>query len=245
MNKKTNFNLFSNNHNSDITECTQRLIIIIVFILIILLIWKQNKLLYYNFFKYKKSYFDYIISFLILFFFILIITRNIKYSLTSTIIIYLIYGLLFLFSEKNKYSYYQIENFQNDTSSETNESSDSEKKKVTTNDLQNALKNIDLNIVNYQNDKDVKNASEGINDLLKKLNGGISLTKKDLEETKPLNVDTTKYKDESKNNALQKAQQETYQLIDSVSALKDTLTTLSPILSQGKDIMSLFENLKF
>ena len=52
-----------------------------------------------------------------------------------------------------------------------------------------------------------------------------------------MGIDTTQFKDEKKNNALQKAQQETYQLIDSVSALKDTITTLSPVLSQGKEII--------
>ena len=106
------------------------------------------------------------------------------------------------------------------------------------------MTNIDKNIESYQNDKDVKKAATGLQELLKKLNGGIELKKDDLNETKPLGIDTTQFKDEKKNNALQKAQQETYQLIDSVSALKDTIATLSPVLSQGKEIMSLFENLK-
>ena len=118
------------------------------------------------------------------------------------------------------------------------------KKELTHEELNSYLNNIDKNIESYQNDKDVKKAANGLQELLKKLNGGIELKKEDLNETKPLGIDTTQFKDEKKNNALQKAQQETYQLIDSVSALKDTIATLSPVLTQGKEIMSLFENLK-
>jgi hypothetical protein len=145
--------------------------------------------------------------------------------------------------EQKKY----IESFDNQKAeNEDRESKEGKegKKELTHEELNTYLNNIDKNIESYQNDKDVKKAASGLQELLKKLNGGIELKKEDLNETKPLGIDTTQFKDEKKNNALQKAQQETYQLIDSVSALKDTITTLSPVLSQGKEIMSLFENLK-
>ena len=137
-----------------------------------------------------------------------------------------------------------IESFDNQKAESEGKEDKEGKKELTHEELNTYLTNIDKNIESYQNDKDVKKAANGLQELLKKLNGGIELKKDDLNETKPLGIDTTQFKDEKKNNALQKAQQETYQLIDSVSALKDTITTLSPVLSQGKEIMSLFENLK-
>ena len=49
---------------------------------------------------------------------------------------------------------------------------------------------------------------------------------------------------DKKPNALKVAQKETYELINTVNALKDTLTTLSPVLLEGKKLMGIFENLK-
>ena len=43
---------------------------------------------------------------------------------------------------------------------------------------------------------------------------------------------------------MKKAQQEVYELVDSMSALKDAMETLAPVLSQGKEIMGMFENFK-
>jgi hypothetical protein len=37
---------------------------------------------------------------------------------------------------------------------------------------------------------------------------------------------------------------ETYELMNTVNALKDTISTLAPVLQEGKKIMSMFENLK-
>ena len=43
---------------------------------------------------------------------------------------------------------------------------------------------------------------------------------------------------------MKKAQKETYELINMVDSLKNTMETLSPVLSQGKEIMNMFENFK-
>lgn len=100
---------------------------------------------------------------------------------------------------------------------------------------------IDMNIFNTD---DVKKSKEGLKELLKKVNGGIKLELDDLKETEPLNIEVDKYKDDKTPNALKIAQKETYELINTVNALKDTLTTLSPVLQEGKKLMSMFENIK-
>ena len=91
---------------------------------------------------------------------------------------------------------------------------------------------------------DFKKSSEGIQELLKKVNGGIELKEDDVKETDLLNIDIGKYSDDKKPNALKDAQKETYELINTVNALKDTISTLSPVLQEGKKLMNIFENLK-
>ena len=100
---------------------------------------------------------------------------------------------------------------------------------------------IDMNIFNTD---DIKKSKEGLKELLKKVNGGIKLELDDLKETEPLNIEVDKYKDDKTPNALKIAQKETYELINTVNALKDTLTTLTPVLQEGKKLMSMFENIK-
>ena len=100
---------------------------------------------------------------------------------------------------------------------------------------------IDLGIFHEPN---FKKSADGIQELLKKINGGIELKTDDITESPPLNIDSKKYSDDNKPNALRTAQKEAYELIDTVSALKDTITTLAPVLAEGKKLMGLFENLK-
>jgi hypothetical protein len=99
----------------------------------------------------------------------------------------------------------------------------------------------DMNIFNKD---DVKKSSDSIQDLLKKINGGIELKEDDIKETDELKIDVLKYGDDKKPNALKDAQKETYELINTVNALKDTITTLAPVLQEGKKLMNIFENLK-
>ena len=89
-----------------------------------------------------------------------------------------------------------------------------------------------------------KKASENIKDLLKKANGEIKLTDDDLKESKPLGINTNELSNDKKPNALRDAQKETYELINTVNTLKDTLLTLSPVLSEGKKLMNMFESVK-
>jgi len=93
-------------------------------------------------------------------------------------------------------------------------------------------------------DDKIKKSKEGILNLLTKINGGIELKDEDLNESSPLNINLDKYNDDNKPNALKIAQKETYELINTVNALKDTITTLSPVLQEGKKLMDMFENIK-
>ena len=247
ISNKMGFGFYSSDYNSDITDWAQQWIIVLAIIFVLLFIWKKRNSPQEEIMNDKYNVIDQIFIFIILLFFIMIVTRNFNYAITCTIIIYIIYWCTRSISENfnnKRIGGQSIESFQNE-SSEEETSTEKKDKKITVEDLNSALGNIDSNIEKYKNDKDVQKAAEGIKELVKKLNGGITIQKSDLQETKPLGVDTSNFKDENKNTALQQAQKETYQLIDSVSALKDTITTLTPVLSQGKEIMNMFQSLKF
>ncbi len=49
--------------------------------------------------------------------------------------------------------------------------------------------------------------------------------------------------DEIKPDPLKKAQKETYELIDTIGILKETVQSLNPVLSEGKKVMDLFKGL--
>ena len=97
---------------------------------------------------------------------------------------------------------------------------------------------------NIFNSDDFKKSAEGIQELLKKVNGNIPLKDDDLKETGALGIDTKKYSDDEKPNPLKKAQKEAYELIDTVNALKDTVNTLAPVLAEGKKLMGIFQSLQ-
>jgi hypothetical protein len=244
VNKKFNKQFKLENYDTHFSLCTQKWFLIIVVILTLLLIIKKSN----RFQNINNLTVERLLLFFILLLLLFILTRNTIYTLIGTIILFILFNILMIYSNQiNQINLEQknyIESFDNQKAESEEKEGKEGKKELTHEELNTYLTNIDKNIESYQNDKDVKKAASGLQELLKKLNGGIELKKDDLNETKPLGIDTTQFKDEKKNNALQKAQQETYQLIDSVSALKDTITTLSPVLSQGKEIMSLFENLK-
>ena len=80
-----------------------------------------------------------------------------------------------------------------------------------------------------------------------KLSGKIELKESDTVETPELSLDDKKIEKYSNNNipsALQQAQKETYDLMNTVAALKDTLTTMTPVLNEGKKLMDMFQNFK-
>lgn len=193
-----------------------RLLLTILVILVIILLFRRN----------IHTILEKFIIFLILFVLLLILTKNLIVTLFGSLVIF---SLINLNMEYKK----TIENFE-----DLNEKAEITDKKI---DL-SVEPPVDFGIFNNET---VKKSSEGIQDLLKKINGGIELKDEDIKETKDkLNVDSTKYSDDKKPNALKVAQKEAYELIDTVNALKDTISTLSPVLMEGKKLMSLFETLK-
>ena len=109
----------------------------------------------------------------------------------------------------------------------------------------NTIENFeDLKDEDKKEESPLEKSSKGIKELLEKINGGIELKDDDLKETNILNIDSKKYSDDEKPNPLKDAQKETYELINTVNALKDTITTLAPVLQEGKKLMGIFENLK-
>tara|TARA_B100001173_G_C15882029_1_gene501883 strand:- start:305 stop:886 length:582 start_codon:yes stop_codon:yes gene_type:complete len=177
------------------------------------------------------------VLFILLFSLILYITKNVLYSFIGSVVLFLLLNLLI--RQRN-----YIESFKNE-SSEEEEHIDTKKHEDSNKNYKEKLDSVDEQIEKYKNDPKIKKSAENIQEFLKKLNGNIELKSSDVEETKPLGVNTDDYSDDKKYNALKAAQKETYQLIDSVSALKDTVTTLQPVLSQGKELMDLFHNFKF
>jgi predicted membrane protein len=155
-----------------------------------------------------------IILFVVLFILFLVITRNLVITFIGASIIFLLINLIISYRTT-------IEKFEND--------------------IVNNEPEFNKNIFS---DDTFKKSSEGIQELLKKMNGGIELKEDDTKETEILNIDTKKYSDDKIPNALKDAQKETYELMNTVNALKDTISTLAPVLQEGKKIMSMFENLK-
>jgi hypothetical protein len=204
-----------------------RLLLTILVILVIILLFRRN----------IHTILEKFIIFSILFVLLLILTKNLIVTLFGSLVIF---SLINLNMEYKK----TIENFE-DLSAASNAASN-----VASKSSQPTDSKIDLSVeppVDFGifNNETVKKSSEGIQDLLKKINGGIELKDEDIKETKDkLNVDSAKYSDDKKPNALKVAQKEAYELIDTVNALKDTISTLSPVLMEGKKLMSLFETLK-
>ena len=158
-----------------------------------------------------------IIVFSTLFLLFLIITKNIVVTLISASIIFLLVNLIM----KYRYTIEKFDSIKN---------------------LEKEAPVIDLNNI-FSNDV-VKKSGENIQELLKQINGGIELKDSDTIETGEIKVDVNKYNDDKKPNALKDSQKEAYELINTVSALKDTITTLAPVLSEGRKIMDLFQSLK-
>jgi hypothetical protein len=160
-----------------------------------------------------------IVVFFIIFLLFLIISKNLIITFIGSCLIFLLINLIIKYRDT-------IENF--------------EDIKIDPSTINTEIP-FDKNI--FESD-DFKKSSDSIQELLKKVNGGIELKDDDVKETNILNIDVTKYSDDKKPNALKDAQKETYELINTVNALKDTISTLAPVLQEGKKLMNIFENLK-
>jgi hypothetical protein len=198
------------------------LIIVLIISIFVLLILFKNKL---NINIYTEK----VLVFFILYLLCLIISKNMLYSLAGAVLIFLVINLMI--NNKNF-----VENFENEEDDDKEEENKEEFSNDNTKEFINELESIMT--------PESKKASENIKDLLKQVNGGIKLTDDDLNESKSLGINTDELSNDKKPNALRDAQKETYELINTVNTLKDTLMTLSPVLSEGKKLMNMFESIK-
>jgi len=229
---KNNTIIDMNKYNMNLSDVHKSILYgLIIFLLIVLLF--RNK---YNILVEKT------LLFILLFLLILNITKNILVTLITSILLFLIFNLFINLNQK-KYSQNQIESFDN---KEKIKKKLENKKEELKNKLDSSklLENITEKMKNLEGNDNMEKAAQGLQDLLKQLDGGIEIKKSDKEETAKLNVNPDDYKDEDKPDPMKKAQQETYELINMVDSLKTTMESLSPVLSQGKEIMNMFENFK-
>ena len=201
------------------------LAIVLMITIFVLLILFKNKL---NINIYTEK----VLVFFILYLLCLIISKNIVYSLVGSILLFLIINLMI--NNKNF-----VENFENQVDDD-NDEKDKEKEEFSNdNNTKEFMDELEAIMT-----PESKKASENIKDLLKQANGGIKLTDDDVKESKALGINTDELSNDKKPNALRDAQKETYELINTVNTLKDTLLTLSPVLTEGKKLMNMFESVK-
>ncbi len=173
-----------------------------------------------------------VFTFFIIFTISILLTKNAVISLVVTIILYFIVQSIMN-------STFKMEKFKNEKDEEEKTNKNIDEEPITQKeigDLDSATKGLEID--------DISKATQGLEKLGKMLNGKIELKDEDKEETKPLNIDfrNTKYAEE-KDTPLSKAQKETYELLNTVKGLEDTIKTLSPVLKEGKRIMDLYQSL--
>jgi len=203
------------------------LVIVLIISIFVLLILFKNKL---NINIYTEK----VLVFFILYLLCLIISKNMVYSLVGAILLFLIINLMI--NNKNF-----VENFENenDNDADNDDEKDKEKEEFSNDNTKDFMNELEAIMT-----PESKKASENIKDLLKQANGGIKLTDDDVKESKALGINTDELSNDKKPNALRDAQKETYELINTVNTLKDTLLTLSPVLTEGKKLMNMFESVK-
>jgi len=213
------------------------LIIVLIISIFVLLILFKSKL---NINIYSEK----VLVFLILYLLCLIISKNMVYSLVGSILLFLIINLMI--NNKTFVEKFENENQDDDEKENDNENfdnddnDDDEDKEGFSNDDTKEFINELESIMTPES----KKASQNIKDLLKHANGGIKLKDDDVKESKALGINTDELSNDKKPNALRDAQKETYELINTVNTLKDTLMTLSPVLTEGKKLMNMFESVK-
>jgi hypothetical protein len=212
------------------------LIIVLMITIFVLLILFKNKLK-------LNIYTEKVLVFFILYLLCLIISKNMVYSLIGAILLFLVINLMI----NNKNFVEKFENEDDNDDDENKESfendndddNDKEKEEFSNDDTKEFINELEAIMT-----PESKKASNNIKDLLKQANGGIKLTDDDVKESKALGINTDELSNDKKPNALRDAQKETYELINTVNTLKDTLMTLSPVLSEGKKLMNMFESVK-
>ncbi len=200
---------------------TNGIIVIIVLSVIVLLMR-----------KIIEDWIHSIILFLITFMILILVSKNWLVSLVGGLILTMIFKSMMSTLYKN-------ENFEN---SKEKKLEDLVEKDGEEEDKENIEETPVTKLENIDMDEAAKNL-EKFGELL---DGGIELKEDDMKETEnfELEVKTSKYAKKDGTNALQKAQMESYELMNTIKNLEDTIKTLSPVLNEGKKVMGLFDTFK-
>lgn len=212
-----------------------------IFIILLVLL----RIFYINTFSITQHLLNIVLIFSILF----MILKNIKCSLKYTIVIIVAYLFLVYYVMRNNYGF---ENFENEDANEVGgkgykKDVKKDVKKEEDDGKDGLRAELDALIKKFESDhKSGKNNidSSKLEKYTEKLKGGIELNDDDTTENEPVGIDTTEMlHDEIKPDPLKKAQKETYELIDTIGILKETVQSLNPVLSEGKKVMDLFKGL--
>ncbi len=208
------------------------------FIVVLILL----RIFYINTFSVTQHLLNIVLIFSILF----MILKNIKCALKYTAIIILLYVAFAYYVMRNNYGFENFENSEDE--SDSKEKKSNEKKGESSEDGKDGLRaELDALIKKFesQHKSGASNIDTSkIEKYTDRLKGKIELKDDDTTENEPVGIDTSQMMhDEIKPDPLKKAQKETYELIDTIGILKETVQSLNPVLSEGKKVMDLFKGL--
>ncbi len=194
------------------------------------------RIFYMNTFSLTQHLLNIILIFSILF----MILKNIKCAFKYTALIVLLYVAFVYYVMRNNYGF---ENFENSE----DEKEDSKKVEAKEEDKDGLRAELDMLIKKFESQHKSGNSNIDTSKIEKytdRLKGKIELKDDDTTENEPVGIDTSQMvHDEIKPDPLKKAQKETYELIDTIGILKETVQSLNPVLSEGKKVMDLFKGL--
>ncbi len=204
------------------------------FIIVLILL----RIFYINTFSVTQHLLNIVLIYSILF----MILKNIKCALKYTTLIIVLYLALVYYVIRNNYGF---ENFENEDDSDSKEDKKKSTKEVDGKDDMRA--ELDALIKKFEAQHKSGETNIDTSKLEKytdRLKGKIELKDDDTTENEPIGIDTSQMMhDEIKPDPLKKAQKETYELIDTIGILKETVQSLNPVLSEGKKVMDLFKGL--
>ena len=202
------------------------------FIILLILL----RIFYINTFNVTQHVLNILLIFSILF----MIFKNIKSVLKYTVGIVIVYSLLVYYVMRNDFENFENEDDEHVQKDEKKKSEDSDEKDDMRAELDALIKKFEAQHKSGKSNIDTSK----IEKYTDRLKGKIELKEDDTTENEPVGIDTTEMlHDEVKPDPLKKAQKETYELIDTIGILKETVQSLNPVLSEGKKVMDLFKGL--
>ncbi len=204
------------------------------FIVVLILL----RIFYINTFSVTQHLLNIVLIFSILF----MILKNIKCALKYTVLIVVLYVAFVYYVMRNNYGF---ENFENSEDEKVEIKEKSNEKKGDGKDAMRAELDALIKKFESQHKSGASNIDTSkIEKYTDQLKGKIELKDDDTTENEPVGIDTSQMMhDEIKPDPLKKAQKETYELIDTIGILKETVQSLNPVLSEGKKVMDLFKGL--